>query len=134
MVATEKGSGVESLAMPSTTPEPNIAPNYTIPDADPAYTSRVEEVGFRFISKAMQYSSKSGNPEQDFLKDQTFWMEEQKEAHRLPTIGGGPLELFRFFKQVLRMGGVQNVIDKREFKNVGRALGLPNHAPVQRIY
>lgn len=125
MVATDNASLGESSTKPSQTPEPNMAPFYTIPDANPAFTSRVDEVGLRFISKAMQNYVKTGDPERDFLKDQACWMEETKENHRLPTIGGGPLELFRFFKQILRMGGVQNVIDKREFKNVGRALGLP---------
>ncbi|GJD08402.1 High mobility group B protein 9 [Galdieria sulphuraria] len=44
---------------------------------------------------------------------------------KIPTLGGFTLDVFILYQEVVRRGGVQHVIDNREFKEISKILRLP---------
>lgn len=44
---------------------------------------------------------------------------------KAPIIGGGPLDMFKLQQEVLLLGGLQNVVEKRAFRIVAQQLELP---------
>lgn len=44
---------------------------------------------------------------------------------KVPVIGGGDLDLFLLAREVMLLGGVQNVVRKRAFRIVAQQLGIP---------
>lgn len=45
---------------------------------------------------------------------------------KVPIIGGGPLNMFELQREVLFLGGLQNVVEKRAFRIVAQQLELPS--------
>lgn len=45
---------------------------------------------------------------------------------KVPIIGGGPLNMFKLQQEVLLLGGLQNVVEKRAFRIVAQQLELPS--------
>lgn len=90
------------------------------------YLAVVPEIGLRFISKEMKGKTSSGNLSEDFVKDhRSFMIEIGQGGFKIPTIGGGPLDIAKLFVEVMKRGGVQRVIDTRAFKMIARNLDLP---------
>lgn len=61
-----------------------------------------------------------------FARDLAAFLHERgTPPQKLPIIGGGNLDLFKLMYEVLLLGGVENVVNKRAFRIVAQQLQLP---------
>ncbi|GJQ09848.1 hypothetical protein GpartN1_g1639.t1 [Galdieria partita] len=86
----------------------------------------VGTVGNYFISRALRDSVPSRDRRRNFLEDLSSYMNEIGRGNfKIPTLGGFTLDVFVLYQEVVRRGGVQHVIDNREFKEISKILRLP---------
>lgn len=102
-----------------------------LPAGSPFHTA-VESVGRVFLSAALRAAPPSPLPDTPEARaaawaadHAAFLAERGLPAFKVPVVGGGPLPLHTLFVAVLRLGGVENVINKRAFRVVATALALP---------
>ncbi len=97
-----------------------------LPDDDP-YSIAVRQLGLKMVSsKMMEIGIESLSREAAFGRDlHEFLVSIGHPNYKIPVIGGGPLNLYKLTREVLLLGGVQNVVKKRAFRIVGQQLELP---------
>ncbi|GAB0496549.1 hypothetical protein MMPV_007862 [Pyropia vietnamensis] len=102
-----------------------------LPAGSPFHTA-VEAVGRVFLSAALRAAPPSPLPDTPDARaiawaadHAAFLAERGLPNFKVPVVGGGPLPLHTLFMAVLRLGGVENVINKRAFRVVATALALP---------
>lgn len=97
-----------------------------LPPSNP-FSIGARNLGIKMVSKKMEMEgvSELGRREA-FKKDlHEFLVEIGHAGYKIPVIGGGSLDLFSLAKEVLLLGGVENVVRKRAFRIVGQQLELP---------
>lgn len=86
-------------------------------------------LGYKLVSK--RYENEVGSRDQEagrefFMRDLNAFLSEIGNRHfKIPVIGGGDLDLYMLTKEVMRLGGVQNVVRKRAFRIVAQQLEIP---------
>eukprot|EP00871_Galdieria_phlegrea_P004640 jgi/Galph1/5177/GphlegSOOS_G3808.1 len=86
----------------------------------------VGTVGTVFISETLKNTIPSRDRRRNFLEDLSAYMNEIGRGNfKIPTLGGLTLDVFVLYQEVIRRGGVQHVIDNREFKEISKILRLP---------
>lgn len=61
-----------------------------------------------------------------FMQDIKAFLKEIGNRHfKVPVIGGGDLDIYLLTREVMLLGGVQNVVRKRAFRIVAQQLGIP---------
>lgn len=99
-----------------------------LPDNDPFYIG-VQNLGVRLVSKKFGgyiYTDDEAVRRDNFEKDlYAFLNEMRSKGLKIPIIGGGNLDLYALAREVMLLGGVQNVVKKRAFRIVGQQLELP---------
>lgn len=91
-----------------------------------------QDLGYRLVSpQYTSYSCQSGECSTRtrmrlFLLDcNAVYRQLKGNDIKVPIIGGGPLDLFKLQQEVLLLGGLHNVVDKRAFRIVAQQLELP---------
>ena len=119
----------------------NLVITGRLPTSSP-YQQALDSVGIRFVSAklsgigpeasppaeaaAAAAAAGAGGREAAFLADHAAFMLERGHASfKVPVVGGGPLNIFRLFVEVCKLGGVENVLNKRAFRVVAGELDLP---------
>ncbi|KAK4536039.1 hypothetical protein CDCA_CDCA07G2064 [Cyanidium caldarium] len=89
-------------------------------------------LGERFISQHMQRKQATGGVDAQTDREQlwyedlwAYFDEHDLPKNKIPVLGRSPVDLYSLFILVLRRGGLQRVIDAREFKQVARELHIP---------
>jgi len=119
----------------------NLVITGRLPTSSP-YQQALDSVGIRFVSAKLSGIGPGAPPPADaaaaaaaagvggreaaFLADHAAFMFERGQASfKVPVVGGGPLNIFRLFVEVCKLGGVENVLNKRAFRVVAGELDLP---------
>lgn len=119
----------------------NLVITGKLPTSSP-FQRAIDSVGIRFVSAklsgtgpgappaaevaAAAASAAAGGREAAFLVDHAAFMLERGHASfKVPVVGGGPLNIYRLFLEVCKLGGVENVLNKRAFRVVAGELDLP---------
>lgn len=125
---------VDASKMPEVTNPLDKAGRHTVivghlPASHP-YSVAATQLGVKMVSRSMRAAGPDAvaaltRPEA-FTRDlQEFLSEISAPAYKAPVIGGGLLDLFQLVLEVLRLGGVENVVASRAFRIVGQQLELP---------
>jgi hypothetical protein len=105
-----------------------------LPDSDP-FMRAASRLGLSFMSAEMR----SSVPDQtvhaftvseearvvNFMRDIEAFNKELNRDFKIPIIGGGQLGLYALAQEVMRLGGLKNVVQNRAFRIVGQQLELP---------
>lgn len=119
----------------------NLVITGKLPTTSP-FQQAIDSVGIRFVSAALSGVGAGAPPaaeaaaaavaaaasgrEAAFLADHAaFMLERGHSTFKIPVVGGGPLNIFRLFVEVCKLGGVENVLNKRAFRVVAGELDLP---------
>ncbi|KAK4522712.1 hypothetical protein GAYE_PCTG14G0602 [Galdieria yellowstonensis] len=103
-----------------------LKPDVTREERIEAGNRIVGTIGVHFISRALRDSVPSRDRRRNFLEDLSAYMNEIGRGNfKIPTLGGFTLDVFILYQEVVRRGGVQHVIDNREFKEISKILRLP---------
>ncbi|GAB0495244.1 hypothetical protein MMPV_006543 [Pyropia vietnamensis] len=119
----------------------NLVITGKLPTSSP-FQRAIDSVGIRFVSAklsgvglgappaaeaaAAAAAAAAGGREAAFLADHAAFMLERGHASfKVPVVGGGPLNIYRLFVEVCKLGGVENVLNKRAFRVVAGELDLP---------
>lgn len=93
------------------------------------YLMSAMNLGRKMVSRryrGMRETDCEEERKKNFLLDlETFHSEIHTGGAKLPIIGGGNLDLYTLTKEVLLLGGVLNVVEKRAFRIVSQQLQLP---------
>lgn len=99
-----------------------------LPDDHP-FLIAAKNLGFKLVSRKLDGFGDDNDEESRrdlFHKDlREFLKEIHSKNTKLPIIGGGNLDLYGLMKEVLLLGGVENVVKKRAFRIVAQQLELP---------
>jgi hypothetical protein len=103
-----------------------------LPDSDP-FMRAAQNLGTVFMSNEMRVlvGDLSGKhvSEDDrrahFMRDIEAFNKELNRDFKIPIIGGGQLSLYALALEVMRLGGLKNVVLNRAFRIVGQQLELP---------
>lgn len=103
-----------------------------LPDSDP-FMKAAQNLGLVFMSNEMKaaFGDLTGTEvsEDDrqayFMRDIEAFNRELSRDYKIPIIGGGQLSLYALAKEVMKLGGLKNVVLNRAFRIVGQQLELP---------
>jgi ARID/BRIGHT DNA binding domain len=103
-----------------------------LPDSDP-FMRASALLGVSFMSREMRASTPNlvgsyiseENRAQNFMRDIEAFNRELNRDFKIPIIGGGQLCLYALAQEVMRLGGLKNVVQNRAFRIVGQQLELP---------
>lgn len=96
---------------------------------DHPFAIAAENLGYKLVSR--EYEGEHGSREEAaarvfFMSDLNAFLKEiGNDNFKIPVIGGGDLDVFMLTKEVMRLGGVHNVVRKRAFRIVAQQLGIP---------
>lgn len=96
---------------------------------DHPFAIAAESLGYKLVSK--EYEGELGSREEEaarvfFMSDLNAFLNEiGNNNFKVPVIGGGDLDIFMLAREVMRLGGVHNVVRKRAFRIVAQQLGIP---------
>lgn len=102
--------------------------------SDHPFASAAQNLGFKLVS--VKYSDRSvalsdGRAQLErmklfFLDCNDVYRYLKGKNIKVPVIGGAPLNIFKLQEEVLLLGGLQNVVEKRAFRIVAQQLELPS--------
>jgi ARID/BRIGHT DNA binding domain len=105
-----------------------------LPDNDP-YMKAVASLGLIFVSNFMKSKMQCSTESQhivtedqrrnNFMEDVEHFNKELNREFKIPIIGGGQLSLYSLAQEVMKLGGLRNVVLNRAFRIVSQQLELP---------
>jgi hypothetical protein len=103
-----------------------------LPDSDP-FMRAAQNLGIVFMSNEMKTTlgdlTGTEVSEDDrrayFMRDIEAFNRELNRDYKIPIIGGGQLSLYALAMEVMKLGGLKNVVLNRAFRIVGQQLELP---------
>lgn len=125
-------SGMEVLENPLSKSDRYTVIKGRLPDTDP-FMKASKSLGKVFMSAELKrlmphYSSvnvSNEDREANFMKDVEAFNKELNREFKIPIIGGGQLSLYALAMEVMKLGGLKNVVLNRAFRIVGQQLELP---------
>lgn len=103
-----------------------------LPDSDP-FMRAAQNLGYVFMSNEMKatvgdmrrQTVSEKERESFFMRDIEAFNKELSRDYKIPIIGGGQLSLYALAMEVMKLGGLKNVVQNRAFRIVGQQLLLP---------